>query len=48
MAKIFLKHIQKVAKTIWKYAQKVAKVLIVFFIYGNNINNGGYKNGEIV
>ena len=49
MAKIHLKHAQKVAKTITKQMQKVAKMLTVFLIYDNNIISGGYiKNDKII
>lgn len=40
---------QKVAKIFAKQIQKVAKMLTIFFIYDNNIINGGYiNNGKII
>ena len=41
----YRKNVQKVAKSIPKTVQKVAKVLTVSLFYGTNIINGGDKNG---
>lgn len=48
MAKTHQETIQKVAKHIKKLVQKVAKTLTTFYIYDNNIINGGNNDEEII
>ena len=48
MVKTLQETIQKVAKHIKKIVQKVAKTLTAFYIYDNNIINGGNNDEEII
>ena len=48
MVKTLQETIRKVAKHIKKLVQKVAKILTAFYIYDNNIINGGNNDEEII
>ena len=41
----YRKNVQKVAKTLLKTMQKVAKILTMHLFYDNNRISGGDKNG---